>query len=76
MTRLRIDNDIEFGTITIDVSEFSPSNYAPVIAEKVAEINQGRRGRGLPEIEYDLIEVENDETAILEVREIPLGIGS
>ena len=76
MTRLRIDSDIESGTITIDVSEFSPSNYYPVIAEKVAEINQGRRGRGLPEIDYSVVEVEDDETAILEVREIPLGIGA
>ena len=76
MTRLRIDSDIENGTITIDVSEYSPSNYYPVIAEKVAEINQGRVKRGLPEIDYDVICVEDDETAILEVREIPLGIGA
>jgi hypothetical protein len=68
------DRQIEEGTLLLDVSEFPNSDAAHYISEKIAEINQGRRVRGLPEIEYTIDEIQGD-TAYLIVTEIPLGVG-
>lgn len=61
------DEQIQEGKLLLDVEEIAPSQTTPFIMEKVAEINEDRKKRSLPEIDFEIEEIEQPGTAFLRV---------